>query len=109
MKFDLVVTLAILGIVGFFLYKVSQVFGSGGGEYCNNNPSAFMCQLFGGGPGTGGTGKACIGLGCTGALWCSYFPSTCSSTTPSNSGAASGNAPSSFSTGVDSALAFVEG
>jgi len=102
MRIDLILTLAILAVVGFVLYKVSQVFGSGGGQYCNDNQSSYLCQLFAGPPNTGGEGSACIGLGCTSNLWCSYFPSTCSnSSTPSNS--------SSVSTGIDSSLAFVEG
>lgn len=83
-KAETILTLAILAVVAYLGYKLYQAFGSGG-TYCNDNQSSWLCQLFAGPPGTGGEGSSCIGLGCTSNLFCSYFPSLCSSNTGSAS------------------------
>jgi len=86
MKTELIGWGLLIAVVAYFLYKLEQVFGSNGASYCNDNPDAYLCQLFGGGEGSGGAGKACIGLGCSGALVQSYCCSSswlsfcCSST-----------------------------
>lgn len=94
-----ILMLAVIGIVIYFLYEAAKLFGIGtggasGGSYCNDNPDSILCKLFSGGPNTGtpdanGNPTACIGIGCTGNLaesyWCTYFPSTCASSSASQS------------------------
>jgi hypothetical protein len=57
---------AIIAYVGYELYKVFS-----DNSYCCNNPSSLFCSLFAGPCNTSGQ-TTCTGLGCSGALACSY-------------------------------------